>query len=64
MKVTVIFDVITGTNFQIDFLYITTCSMTNINHFRINFFRLPQGGKDVEGWNVVLKASRLHIYHI
>jgi hypothetical protein len=63
LKVNVIFDIITAMNFQIDFPYMTTCSMTHIIHFRINFFHLLQGGKDAEGGNFLLKASKLHIYH-
>jgi hypothetical protein len=63
LTVTVIYDVITAMNFQIDFPYMTTCSMKHIKHFRINFFHLLQSGKDIEGGNFLLKASRLHIYH-
>ena len=63
LNVTVLFDVITAMNFQIDFPYMTTCSMTHIKHFRINFFHLLQGRNDVEGGNFLLEASRLHIYH-
>jgi hypothetical protein len=63
LNVTVIFDVITAMYFQIDFPYMTTCSMTHIKHFRINFFRLLQDGKMLKAANFLLKASRLHIYH-
>ena len=63
LTVTVIFDVITAVNFQIDFPSMTTCSMTHIKHFRINFFRLLQGEKDIEGSNFPLNANKLHIYH-